>query len=73
MTMALDVRVGLIADDSGQRLDPTLRAMLPAMFRDIALMLNDAELKAKIDRQFYSGALMSDVRGFDWYMDPDKP
>jgi hypothetical protein len=46
--------------------------MLPMMFADIAKMLNDHELIARVDKMYYDGALMRDQPGFDWYYDPKK-
>ena len=62
------VRVVVIPDDSGVQLPPSLAAVLPSIVAGIERMLNDKELRAKVDRAYYEGR-MADVSGCDWYMD----
>ena len=38
---------------------------------DINAMLNDEDLKRRVDAAFYSGKIASEA-GFDWFLDPDS-
>lgn len=44
--------------------------LLKPVHAGINAMLNDEELKAKVDAQFFRGKI-ADTAGFDWFMDTD--
>jgi len=49
-------------------LPPEVMAQVQLVLVDVAKMLNNRELVLKIDGQFREGR-MSDVVGFDWFVD----
>lgn len=44
--------------------------MVTSALASVARMLNDRDLRARVDKMYYDGSLIQETRGFDWYMDP---
>ncbi len=70
MKRAAAIRVGLIADDSGLKLTPEMARLVAGALSSVERMINDTELKKKVDAQYYAGRV-ADLTGFDWYPTQD--
>lgn len=65
------IRVGLIGTpEEIQSLPPELARLCARAFADIGQMLSDQKFLAKVRRQWLDAGPVSEMEGFNWYMDP---
>lgn len=60
----------LTPEEAAQRTGAPV-ALLRAVQTQMNHILNDADLKRRVNAQFYSGKI-ADVTGFDWFMEPNQ-